>query len=55
MLEQNSSIAQQEIWLFIAGIGIGCLFQPPIIALQAAMPLKDMATTTAVFVLIRYV
>jgi len=34
-------------------MGIGCLFQPPLIALQAAMPLKDMATSTATFSLIR--
>ena len=45
----------QEIFLLITGIGIGCLFQPPLIGLQAAMPLKDLATSTATFGLIRYV
>lgn len=54
MLEENTSTAKQEIYLLIAGIGIGCLFQPPLLGLQASMPLKDMATSTAVFVLIRY-
>ncbi|EJD03252.1 MFS general substrate transporter [Fomitiporia mediterranea MF3/22] len=53
MLEENTSSAKQEIWLIIAGLGVGCLFQPPLIGLQAAMPLKDMATSTSVFVLIR--
>lgn len=53
MLEENSSQARQEIFILIAGIGIGCLFQPPMIALQAAMPLKDMATVTAAFGLVR--
>ncbi|KAL5528489.1 hypothetical protein ACEPAF_7625 [Sanghuangporus sanghuang] len=53
MLEEDTSIAKQEIWLLVAGLGIGCLFQPPLIAIQAAMPLKDMATSTAAFVLIR--
>lgn len=60
--------AKQELWLTVAAIGTGCLFQPPLIGkphlysatwlclnlvassgLQAAMPIKDMATTTAAF------
>ena len=53
MLEQDTSVAKQEIWLLVGGIGIGCLFQPPLIGLQAAMPLKDMATSTATFGLLR--
>ncbi|EJD03251.1 MFS general substrate transporter [Fomitiporia mediterranea MF3/22] len=53
MLEENTSTAKQEIWLLVTGLGVGCLFQPPLIGLQAAMPLKDMATSTAVFVLLR--
>ncbi|KAL5523988.1 hypothetical protein ACEPAG_8161 [Sanghuangporus baumii] len=53
MLEDDTSIAKQEIWLLVTGLGVGCLFQPPLIALQAAMPLKDMATSTAAFVLLR--
>ena len=53
MLEENTSHAKQEIFILIAGIGIGCLFQPPLIGLQAAMPLKDMATATAAFGLVR--
>ncbi|KAG9314833.1 MFS general substrate transporter [Chiua virens] len=53
MLDNTSSIATQEIFPLIAGLGIGCLFQTPLIALQAAMPLKDMATSTGAFVFLR--
>lgn len=53
MLEENTAAWKQEIWLLIAGVGSGALFQPPLMGLQAAMPLKDMATSTATFTLIR--
>ena len=32
-----------------------CFFQPPLTALQAAMPLKDMATSTGTFGFLKYV
>lgn len=53
MSEENTSQAKQEIFILIAGIGSGCLFQPPMIALQTAMPLKDMAIATAAYGLVR--
>ncbi|TFK55105.1 MFS general substrate transporter [Heliocybe sulcata] len=53
MLDDTSSTAEQEVYPLIAAIGIGCLFQGPLIALQAAMPLKDMATSTSTFMFIR--
>ncbi|OCB92158.1 MFS general substrate transporter [Sanghuangporus baumii] len=53
MLDEDISIARQEIWLLVAGLGIGCFFQPPLIGLQSAMPVKDMATSTSAFSLIR--
>jgi len=53
MLEENSSTAKQELVLLVAGVGAGCFFQPPLIALQAAMPLKDMAVSTAAYTLMR--
>ncbi|KZO93352.1 MFS general substrate transporter [Calocera viscosa TUFC12733] len=53
MLDNYSSVARQEIFLLVAAIGTGCLFQPPLIGLQAAMPIKDMATSTATFGLLR--
>lgn len=53
MLSDTSSNAVKVIFPFIAGTGMGCLFQTPLIGLQAAMPLKDRATSTATFGLIR--
>ncbi|KAG2143358.1 MFS general substrate transporter [Suillus cothurnatus] len=53
MLDNKSTIAAQEIYPFIASLGIGCLFQTPLIAIQAAMPLKDMATSVGAFMLLR--
>lgn len=47
------SSAQQELYLIVAAIGVGPLFQAPLIALQAAMPIKDMATSTGAFGLTR--
>lgn len=45
--------AVKEIFPLIAGAGLGCLFQTPLIGLQAAMPLKDMATSTGAFGFLR--
>ncbi|CAE6475829.1 hypothetical protein ACGC1H_007256 [Rhizoctonia solani] len=53
MFDEKTSVAKQEIFLAIAALGVGCLFQTPLIGLHAAMPIKDMATATAAFGLIR--
>uniref|UniRef100_A0A0W0FLA2 Putative MFS amino acid permease n=1 Tax=Moniliophthora roreri TaxID=221103 RepID=A0A0W0FLA2_MONRR len=53
MLDSYSNIAKQVLYPLVAAIGIGCLFQTPLIGLQAAMPIKDMATSTASFGFIR--
>ncbi|TDL18787.1 MFS general substrate transporter [Rickenella mellea] len=53
MLDEKSTRAQQEIIILIPALGIGCLFLAPMIALQAAMPLKDIPTATATFGLVR--
>ncbi|KAG1827106.1 MFS general substrate transporter [Suillus subaureus] len=45
--------AEKEIYPFITALGIGCLFQTPLIGIQAAMPIKDMATSTSAFVFLR--
>jgi hypothetical protein len=37
----------------LAGAGVGAAFQPPLIALQAAMPLNLMATSTVALGLMR--
>ncbi|KAE9409632.1 MFS general substrate transporter [Gymnopus androsaceus JB14] len=52
-LSDTSNRAQQELYLLVAGMGMGCLFQPPLIALQAAMPVSEMASSTTALVLIR--
>ncbi|EUC58681.1 MFS transporter [Rhizoctonia solani AG-3 Rhs1AP] len=53
MFDEKISIAKQEVFLAITALGVGCLFQTPLIGLHAAMPIKDMATATATFGLIR--
>ncbi|KAJ7046931.1 MFS general substrate transporter [Mycena alexandri] len=53
MLNDKSGTAREEVFPLIAALGIGCLFQTPLIGLQAAMPIKDMATSTSTFGFIR--
>lgn len=53
MLKGTSSQAEKVIFPLIAALGLGCLFQVPLIAIQAAMPIKDMATSTSTFGFIR--
>ncbi|KAI0067168.1 MFS general substrate transporter [Artomyces pyxidatus] len=53
MLDDKSSLAVQEIFPLIAGVGLGGLFQVSLVGLQAAMPPKDMATSTATSGMIR--
>ncbi|KAJ7048263.1 MFS general substrate transporter, partial [Mycena amicta] len=55
MLDERSSLALQIIYPTIAGIGLGFLFLPPLIGIQAAMPTKNMATTSTTFGLFRHV
>ncbi|GLB34845.1 putative membrane transporter [Lyophyllum shimeji] len=53
MLNGTSSMAEKVIFPLIPALGLGALFVVPLIALQAAMPLKDMATSTSTFGFIR--
>ncbi|KAJ7618403.1 MFS general substrate transporter [Roridomyces roridus] len=53
MLNEKSSLALQIILPTIAGFGIGGLFLPPLLGLQAAMPVKEMATSSTTFGLFR--
>ncbi|KAJ6447509.1 MFS amino acid permease [Mycena sanguinolenta] len=53
MLDERSSLALQIIYPLIAGLGLGALFVPPLIGLQAAMPVKDMATSSTTLGLFR--
>jgi MFS family permease len=52
-LDSHSSAVVKVIYPLIAALGLGALFQTPLIALQAAMPIKDMATSTGTFGFIR--
>ncbi|TFK59104.1 MFS general substrate transporter [Pluteus cervinus] len=54
MLDITSTVAMKVLYPLVAAIGIGCLFQIPLIGLQAAMPQKDMATSTGALGFIRY-
>ncbi|KAK7020503.1 MFS general substrate transporter [Favolaschia claudopus] len=54
-LDDKSGAAKESIFPLIAALGIGCLFQTPLIGLQAAMPIKDMATSTSTYGFIRQV
>ena len=46
-LDDTSNNAEKVLYLLVTALGIGGLFQTPLIALQAAMPLRDMATSTS--------
>ncbi|KAJ7180875.1 major facilitator superfamily domain-containing protein [Mycena filopes] len=52
-LSEKSSLGREMGFSLVQGVGTGFLFQPPLIALQAAMPLKDMAACTGAFYLVR--
>ncbi|KAJ7656291.1 MFS general substrate transporter [Mycena polygramma] len=52
-LNEKSSLGMELGLTLVQGMGTGFLFQPPLIALQAAMPLKDMAACTGAFYLVR--
>ncbi|KAI0082659.1 MFS general substrate transporter [Panus rudis PR-1116 ss-1] len=52
-LDEQSNTAEKVLYLLVSALGIGCLFQVPLIGLQAAMPIRDMATSTATFGFIR--
>ncbi|KIY72091.1 MFS general substrate transporter [Cylindrobasidium torrendii FP15055 ss-10] len=53
MLDSHSPVWPTVVYPLIASLGLGSLFQVPLVALQAAMPLKDMATSTSTFGFIR--
>ncbi|KAF2151851.1 putative major facilitator superfamily transporter [Myriangium duriaei CBS 260.36] len=52
-LEANSSLAKVIIYQLIAGLGIGPLFQSPLIALQSHVKPRDIAPATATLGFIR--
>ncbi|KAJ7709772.1 MFS general substrate transporter [Mycena rosella] len=52
-LDDKSSVVKKVLYPLVSALGVGCLFQTPLIGLQAAMPIKDMATSTATYGFIR--
>lgn len=52
-IDANSSLGMILGFEVIAGIGAGLLFEPPMIALQAAVRQDDVATATATFGFVR--
>ncbi|KAN0140986.1 MFS general substrate transporter [Lactarius tabidus] len=52
-LDDHSNTAEKTLYPLIAAFGLGALFPTPLIALQAAMPLKDLATSTGTFGFLR--
>ncbi|QDS67987.1 hypothetical protein FKW77_009249 [Venturia effusa] len=48
-LDARSSWAKIILYQIVAGIGVGPLFQAPLIALQSQIPAKDIAAGTATF------
>jgi EmrB/QacA subfamily drug resistance transporter len=52
-LDAFSNEPEKILYLLVAAIGLGNLFQVPLIGLQAAMPISDMATSTAAFGFLR--
>jgi len=48
-LDASSSWAKIILYQIVAGIGVGPLFQAPLIALQSLVPPKDIAAGTATF------
>ncbi|EME43835.1 hypothetical protein DOTSEDRAFT_129861 [Dothistroma septosporum NZE10] len=54
-LHADSSWAKIIIYQIIAGIGMGSLFQPPLVALQAGIKQRDIASNTATFNFLRLI
>ncbi|KAG6371837.1 MFS general substrate transporter, partial [Boletus reticuloceps] len=48
-----STMAAQELFPLVSALGVGFLYQVPIVALQAAMPTEDMATATSAYMFLR--
>ncbi|PFH54197.1 hypothetical protein AMATHDRAFT_169852 [Amanita thiersii Skay4041] len=53
IFSKASNSAEKVLYPLVAALGLGCLFQVPLIGLQAAMPIQDMATSTGTFGFIR--
>lgn len=52
-LRNDSNRAKQVTYLLVAALGVGGLFQTPLLALQAAVPIADMSQATGAYVFVR--
>ena len=52
-LDAHSSVAKIVLYQMVAGLGTGPLFQTPLLALQAGVAPRDIATATATFGFVR--
>ena len=52
-LDAESSLAKIVLYQIVAGLGVGPLFQAPLIALQSLVPKGDIAAATATFQFVR--
>ncbi|KAM0751529.1 MFS general substrate transporter [Meredithblackwellia eburnea MCA 4105] len=52
-LDEKSSRVQEEMYFLICALGVGSLFQVPLVGLQCSVPVADMATATASLGLLR--
>ena len=54
-LDETSSLAKMVLYQFVAGIGVGPNFQSPLIALQAGVEGRDIASATSTFSFMRQI
>ncbi|BFZ55989.1 multidrug transporter [Savitreella phatthalungensis] len=52
-INEHSNMAQLILYSLIASLGVGVGFPSPLLAIQASMPMKDMAVSTSAMVLTR--
>lgn len=52
-LDHRSNMAEKILYPLVAGLGLGSLFQVPMVGLMAAMPTKDIATSVAAYSFLR--
>ena len=49
----GTSLATFEGLQILAGFGMGLATQPPLLGMQAAMPLKEVGSMTTAFIIVR--
>ncbi|TIA68573.1 hypothetical protein E3P92_04014 [Wallemia ichthyophaga] len=52
-LRNDSNTAKQILYILVASLGVGCLFQVPLLAMQSSLPIVDVSTGTGAYVFVR--